>query len=169
MWAMARKNKFRWCPIHCLVDTVGELAQLCFMHMCPRCEYTCDCDGCDLWNDAAAQHCQCDCDCEDAWDDPAEQDRRYYQDNGGAELFAELYGQLLKDQPSWFMRRVVHALLFHLHNWISVMMWADDHSCHQFWQNLSPYYQAKNEWTAPWIQPLPDIWAGLFEDDDHPF
>ena len=32
------------------------------MHECPNCGYACDCDGEDLWNDAAAGDCECPCD-----------------------------------------------------------------------------------------------------------
>jgi hypothetical protein len=39
------------------------------MHDCPQCGWACDCDGDDIWNDAAAQECCHVCDDEDHDDD----------------------------------------------------------------------------------------------------
>ena len=37
------------------------------MHECPDCGQACDCDGEDIWNDAAARDCRHYC--EEEWDD----------------------------------------------------------------------------------------------------
>lgn len=35
------------------------------MHSCPECGQSCDCDGEDHWNDAAAAECEHDCEEDD--------------------------------------------------------------------------------------------------------
>jgi hypothetical protein len=53
------------------------------MHECPDCGQVCDCDGEDIWNDAAANECEHGCDeqegDDDDWDDPEEGDEWDYE------------------------------------------------------------------------------------------
>ena len=59
------------------------------MHECPDCGQACDCDGEDLWNDAAARECTHGC---EEGDDEGNPGAEHYLTEYAEQVYREVYG-----------------------------------------------------------------------------